>query len=103
MGGGPDVDAAFRWLIDRAGGRDVLVLRVSGTDGYNASVRRPGEVDSVETLAVRSLAAPADSPVVGRVQRAEARSVAGDNQAVGVSSPSSTTLARRSAAILARR
>jgi hypothetical protein len=35
MGGGTDVDAAFQWQIDHAGGGDFLVLRESGTDAYN--------------------------------------------------------------------
>lgn len=40
MGGGPDVDSAFRWLIQRAGitpqtGGRLVVIRASGEDGYN--------------------------------------------------------------------
>lgn len=36
MGGGTDLDEAFRWLCDRADGGDLLVLRASGDDAYNA-------------------------------------------------------------------
>lgn len=35
MGGGTDVDAAYQWQIDHAGGGDFLVLRESGTDAYD--------------------------------------------------------------------
>jgi hypothetical protein len=40
MGGGPDVDAAFRWMITRAGiqpgtGGRFLIIRATGTEAYN--------------------------------------------------------------------
>ncbi|WP_051293959.1 cyanophycinase [Pseudoduganella violaceinigra] len=40
MGGGPDVDPAFRWMIQRAGikpgtGGRFVVIRATGEDGYN--------------------------------------------------------------------
>ena len=35
MGGGSDLDPAFRFLCDRAGGGDLLVLRATGDDDYN--------------------------------------------------------------------
>src|SRR5436305_1739312 len=34
-GGGPDIDESFRWMIERSGGGDFLVIRTSGTDAYN--------------------------------------------------------------------
>src|SRR4051794_36261423 len=34
-GGGTDIDESFRWMIDRSGGGDFLVIRTSGTDAYN--------------------------------------------------------------------
>ena len=57
MGGGPDVDDAFRWMIAQAGGGDFVVLRASGDDGYNRYVYALGGMASVETLVVRSRAA----------------------------------------------
>lgn len=58
-GGGADVDAAFQALIDGVRGCtdcaatvDVVILRTSGADGYNASVAAMAGVDSVETLVV---------------------------------------------------
>src|SRR5579864_5944888 len=35
MGGGDDLDEAFGWLCDRAGGGDFLILRATGDDEYN--------------------------------------------------------------------
>src|SRR4051812_39131033 len=34
-GGGTDIPEAFRWLIDHAGGGDIVILRASGEDGYH--------------------------------------------------------------------
>lgn len=80
MGGGPDVDDAFRWMIARADGGDFVVLRASGADGYNAYVDALGAVDSVETLVVKSRSAAADPFVIDRVDRAEAIFIAGGDQ-----------------------
>ena len=38
MGGGKDLDEAFRWLCQKGGGGDFLVLRASGDDAYNSYV-----------------------------------------------------------------
>ena len=35
VGGGKDVDPVTRWFLQRSGGGDVVVLRASGSDGYN--------------------------------------------------------------------
>jgi len=35
MGGGTDVDAAFKWMVAKAQGGDFVVLRSTGTDAYN--------------------------------------------------------------------
>ncbi len=80
MGGGEDVDDAFRWMIAKAGGGDFLVLRASGSDGYNAYVYALGGVDSVETLVVKTRSAAADPYVIDRIRRAEAIFIAGGDQ-----------------------
>ncbi len=80
MGGGPDVDDAFRWMIAKAGGGDFVVLRASGADGYNQYLYDMGGVDSVETLVVKSRAAAADPFVIERVERAEMIFIAGGDQ-----------------------
>lgn len=81
MGGGPDVDDAFRWMATKAGGGDFLVLRATGADGYNAYIHDMGLVDSVETLVVKSREAAADPFVIDRIDRAEAIFIAGGDQA----------------------
>lgn len=80
MGGGPDVDDAFRWMAAKAGGGDFVVLRASGADGYNPYIFAMGGVDSVETLVVKTRAAAADPFVIDRVDRAEAIFIAGGDQ-----------------------
>ena len=35
MGGGADLDEAFRWLCQKANGGDFLILRATGSDDYN--------------------------------------------------------------------
>ena len=39
MGGGTDVDAAFQFMCQRAGGGDFLVIRTTGTDAYNPYIQ----------------------------------------------------------------
>ena len=38
MGGGKDLDDAFRWLCKKGNGGDFLILRVIGDDEYNSYV-----------------------------------------------------------------
>jgi cyanophycinase len=66
MGGGDDLDEAFRWLCDRAGGGDFLVLRAHGDDEYNGYVANLCHVHSVATLVIPTRAA-AEDPEVGRI------------------------------------
>ena len=35
MGGAAEDDNAMKWFLERANGGDVLVIRASGSDGYN--------------------------------------------------------------------
>ena len=35
MGGSSEDDNAMRWFLNRASGGDIVVLRTSGSDGYN--------------------------------------------------------------------
>lgn len=81
MGGEADVDAAFRWLVQRAGGGDFVVIRVSGGGDYQPYVFDTiGGVDSVETLVVTTREAANDPFVVDRVARAEVLFIAGGDQ-----------------------
>jgi cyanophycinase len=79
-GGGKDVDDAFRWLIKKAGGGDIVILRASGGDGYNGYIRALAPVDSVESIVTRSRAAASDPSVLEKVRKAEALFIAGGDQ-----------------------
>jgi len=60
-GGGTDVDPAIQWMINQVRGCtdcttkvDVVVIRATGTNGYNAPIYGMDGVDSVETLVITS-------------------------------------------------
>lgn len=50
MGGGADLDEAFRWLCEKANGGDFLILRAHGDDAYNSYVNGLCKLNSVATL-----------------------------------------------------
>lgn len=80
MGGGTDVDNAFRWMIDRSGGGDVVVIRATGTDAYNAYIKGLGNVNSVETLKIDSRKLADDDGVAKIIRDAEMLFIAGGDQ-----------------------
>lgn len=107
MGGGPDVDQAFQWMIQRAGikagtGGRFVIIRATGTDAYNPylyysdasggttslpPVNQDGWVggaylglSSVETLIIPSVKAANDPAVNQVVARADAVFIAGGDQ-----------------------
>jgi cyanophycinase len=80
MGGGPDVDAAFKWMIQKSGGGNFVVIRATGTDAYNPYIYDMGGVRSVETLIIPSRVAAGDPFVLERVRNAEAVFIAGGDQ-----------------------
>lgn len=104
MGGGPDVDPAFRWLIQRAGikpgtGGRLVVIRASGEDGYNPYIFYSDEalttsgtvadgwvggaslgLTSVESIVIPSVKA-ANSPAVNAIlAKANVVFIAGGDQ-----------------------
>ena len=83
MGGGTDVDEAMRWLLKKSGGGDVVVLRASGSDGYNTYLfSELGEtVNSVETILLNSREWVNDEAVAQKIKQAEALFIAGGDQA----------------------
>jgi cyanophycinase len=80
MGGGTDVDAAFQWMINKAGGGDFVVIRATGTDAYNPYIYGLGTVDSVETIIIKNRTAASDPFVVNKIRNAEALFIAGGDQ-----------------------
>lgn len=81
MGGGKDVDDAFRWMIKKSGGGDFVILRTSGADGYNDYVySKLGGVNSVETLMVDSREKANCPSVAEKIRNAEAVFISGGDQ-----------------------
>jgi cyanophycinase len=82
MGGGTDLDEAFQWLCDRAGGGDFLVLRATGDDDYNPYVQQLcPKLNSVATLILPNRTAAEDPFVASTIRKAEAVFIAGGDQA----------------------
>lgn len=80
MGGGTDVAAAFKWMIDQSGGGDVVIIRVSGTDAYNNYVYALGKVNSVETLKIDTKELANNQEVANIIKNAEMVFIAGGDQ-----------------------
>ena len=80
-GGSTDVDAAFRWMINKSGGGDIVVLRATGTNAYNDYIYNLATVNSVETLLINSRALANDPQVERTILNAEAIFIAGGDQA----------------------
>lgn len=80
MGGNTDVDQALQWMIDRAKGGDVIILRASGSTGYNEYIYGLGKVNSVETLMLDSREKAMKESVGKRIREAEMIFIAGGDQ-----------------------
>lgn len=83
MGGATEDDNAMRWFLERANGGDVLIIRTSGADGYNAYMYNDIGVNlnSVETIVFHDASASSEAYVLDRISKAEAIWIAGGNQA----------------------
>jgi len=81
IGGGADLDEAFKFLCDRSGGGDMLVLRATGDDSYNAYIRAICHLNSVATLIIPSRDAATNPFVAETISHASAIFIAGGDQA----------------------
>ncbi|HST09945.1 MAG TPA: cyanophycinase [Terriglobales bacterium] len=81
MGGGDDLDEAFKWMCQRAGGGDFVVLRASGDEDYNPYIQGLCKLNSVATLILTSRDAAKDPFVAETIRHAEAVFIAGGDQA----------------------
>ena len=81
MGGGSDLDEAFRWLCNKSQGGDFLVLRAAGDDDYNAYVDGLCKLNSIATLIIPSVEAAKDPKVANIIRHAEVIFIAGGDQA----------------------
>ncbi len=82
MGGRSEHDNAMRWFLQRANGGDILVLRASGSDGYNNYLfsELGVNVNSVETLVINNIDAAHHAYVLQQIANAEAIWIAGGDQ-----------------------
>jgi cyanophycinase len=81
MGGGSDLDDAFRWLCNKGNGGDFLILRARGDDAYNSYVNGLCKANSVATLIIPDRAAGEDAAVAEIIRKAEVVFIAGGDQA----------------------
>jgi cyanophycinase-like exopeptidase len=86
-GGGTDVDAALQWIIDQVRGCtgcstkiDVVILRSTGSNGYNDYIYAMNGVDSVETLVITRASDSNTTAVETTVKNAEVVFFAGGDQ-----------------------
>lgn len=86
-GGSTDVDAAIQWMIDQVRGCtscstkiDVVILRSSGSNGYNDYIYAMNGVDSVETLVITSARDSNTTAVEDTIRKAEVVFFAGGDQ-----------------------
>jgi len=81
MGGGTDLDEAFRWLCNKGNGGDFLILRARGDDDYNPYVNGLCKANSVATLILPNREAAEDPAAAEIIRKAEVVFIAGGDQA----------------------
>ena len=84
MGGSTEDDRAMKWFLEKANGGDIIVIRTSGSDGYNDYFfsELGVEVNSVETIVFNNDDAANDLYVLQQIANAEAIWIAGGDQSV---------------------
>ena len=82
MGGASEHDNAIRWFLAGASGGDVLVLRATGSDGYNDYFYNQlgANIHSVETIVFHDSSASSDPYIHLQIANAEAIWFAGGDQ-----------------------
>jgi len=82
MGGATENDNAMRWFMKKASGGDVLILRTSGSNGYNTYLYSDLgiPVNSVETIVCHNPTSGIEPYIIKKIQQAEAIWFAGGNQ-----------------------
>jgi len=81
-GGATDDDNGMKWFLNRGGGGDVLVIRASGSNGYNDYLYEELgiNVNSVETIVFNNANAANDEYVLQQIAGAELLFIAGGDQ-----------------------
>jgi cyanophycinase len=92
MGGGKDLDDAFKFLCDKGRGGDFLVLRASGDDDYNDYINKLCKANSVATLVITDRESASDPKVTDIIHHAESVFIAGGDQAHYINAWSGTSM-----------
>jgi len=81
-GGASDNNDAMRWFLERADGGDIVVIRATGSDGYNDYLysQLGVEVNSVTSIVIPDNDAANVQDVYDAIVNAEALFIAGGNQ-----------------------
>ena len=96
-GGGTDSDAGMQWLLTQGGARsvgafgDVVVLRTSGTNGYNSFLMNLG-ANSVTSIVISTVNGANSDYVKNAIARAEVVFIAGGDQSTYVNLWTGTAL-----------
>lgn len=82
MGGASESDEAMVWFLNKANGGDVVVLRASGSDGYNNYFYSElgVAINSVTTFVIDNQEGATSAYVLDKVEKAEAIWFAGGDQ-----------------------
>jgi cyanophycinase-like exopeptidase len=82
MGGAAENDSAMIWFLNQASGGDILVIRASGSNGYNNFMYATlgVKVNSVESIVFNNRSASFEPYVIDRIKKAEAIWMAGGDQ-----------------------
>lgn len=82
MGGATENDEAMKWFLSRSLNGDILVLRASGSDGYNNYMYNELGIplNSVETIVFNNRSASGESYIHKKIKQAEAIWIAGGDQ-----------------------
>lgn len=82
MGGGREIDDAFKWFAAQAGHGHIVILRASGDDALQEYIYRDvGGVASVQTLIFHARGPSSDPRVLDIVRHADGIFIAGGDQA----------------------
>src|ERR1700683_1059707 len=81
MGGGKDLDDAFKWLCDHGNGGDFLIIRWRGDDDYTDYVNKLCKANSVATLILPDRFSAEDPAAAKIIHKAEVLFIAGGDQA----------------------
>ena len=82
MGGASEHDEAMKWFLQQSDGGDVLVIRATGSNGYNDYLfNQLGiNLNSVETIVFHDATAAIEPYVLDKIEKAEGIWIAGGDQ-----------------------